>query len=169
MVEVCMHMLVKTILGLVRPLGSFRFGGRQSEVLRRILSIERCLFQNSPLRSLSRSSTSGRWRWTKLRPKRHAKRTIPPKGDSLPAPAGVMASERVWVVSGRLISKASSDAGKLVRISFSSIVIGHPVPILAYRSWQKAIQKVRLLSSLSVQSRGAGKHCFTSSPAPSSR
>lgn len=54
-------------------------------------------------------------------------------------------------------------------MSFSSTVMGHPVPMLAYRSWQKAIQNVRLLSSFSVQSRGGGKHCFTSSPSPSSR
>src|SRR4051794_8007300 len=52
--------------------------------------------------------------------------------------------------------------------SLSSIVIGHPVPILAYRSSQKAIQNVLRLSSRSVQSFGGGRHCFTSNPTPSS-
>ena len=51
--------------------------------------------------------------------------------------------------------------------SFSSIDIGQPVPTEAYRSWQNEAQKVLLLSSRSVQSRGGGRHCFTSRPTPS--
>lgn len=39
--------------------------------------------------------------------------------------------------------------------SFSSTVIGHPVPILAYRSWQKAIQNVLLRSSCCAMSVSA--------------
>lgn len=126
-------------------------------------------FQNSPLRSLSRSSGSGRWRWMRLRPKRQAMSTMPPNEDNLLAPPGVMQSCSDCVCSGLLISNASSEDGKLVIMSFSSIVMGQPVPMLAYRSSQNAIQKVRLLSSRSVQSRGGGRDCLTSRPAPSSR
>lgn len=169
MVEVCIHMLVNITFGLDRPEGSLRWAGRHREVLRRMLSRCRCRFQNSPLRSLSRSSTSGRCRWRRLRPNRHAIKTMPPIVEILPAPDGVMDSRRVCVSSGLLISKASSDEGMLVITSFSSIVMGHPVPMLAYLSSVKAIQNVRLRSSLSVQSRGDGIHIFTSKPAPSRR
>lgn len=95
--------------------------------------------------------------------------TILPKGESFVAPDGLIASWSVCVCSGRLISKASSEAGRFVMISFSSTVIGQPVPMLEYLSSQKAIQKVLRLSSRSVQSRGGGRLCLTSNPAPSSR
>lgn len=126
-----MFMFIKTILGLLSPVGSLRCEGRHREVLSRMLS--KCLwrFQNSPLRSLSWSSTSGRCRWTRFRPKRAAIKTTPPYADKPEAPDGLKASASVCVCSGLLFSNASSDAGRLVRISFSSTVIGHPVPILA--------------------------------------
>lgn len=92
-----------------------------------------------------------------------------PNEESLPAPAGVIDSGSVSVVSGRLISNASSEQGRFDMMSFSSTAIGQPVPILAYRSWQNAIQNVRRLSSRSVQSRGGGKHCFIASAFPSRR
>lgn len=60
MVDVWIHMFVKTMLGFPRPLGSFRCDGKHSDVLRRMLSMFRCRFQNSPFKSWSRSSTSGR-------------------------------------------------------------------------------------------------------------
>jgi len=92
MVDVCIDMLVKTILGFCSPDGSFRYDGRHSDVLSSTLSMLRCRFQNSPFMSLSRSSASGRWRWTRLRPKRQAKSTMPPNGESLPTPAGFIDS-----------------------------------------------------------------------------
>lgn len=156
------------MLGLVNPLGSLRCDGIDNDVLRRMLSIFLWRFQNSPFKSWSFSSGSGRCRWIRFRPNRHAIKTTPPKAESLDAPAGLIDSASDNVRSGLLISKASSEAGRSVRMSFSSIVIGQPVPILAYRSSQNAIQKVLLLSSRSVQSRGGGRHILTSSPAPSS-
>ena len=75
--------------------------------------------------------------------------TIPPKDESFAAPAGHIDSASDCVCSGRLISNASSEEGRLVITSRSSIVIGQPVPILAYLSLQKAIQKVLRLSSRS--------------------
>lgn len=164
-----MHILVKTMLGFAMPAGSFSCGGRQRDVLRRMLSICRWRFQKGPLRSWSRSSVSGRCRCTRFRPNKQAMSTIPPYEESLPAPSGLVQSFNDWVCSGRLILKASSEEGRLVIMSRSSIVMGQPVPMLAYRSWQKAIQKVRRRSSRSVQSFGGARHCLTSSPVPSRR
>lgn len=130
-VDVWILMLVKMTLGFDKPAGSFRCEGSPSDVLRRMLSICRCRFQKGPLRSWSWSSSSGRWRWTRLRPNKLAKRTTPPKDDSLPTPDGPVHSISVGVCSGRLISKASSDDGIFVMMSLSSIVIGQPVPMLA--------------------------------------
>ena len=169
MVEVWMHMFVNTTLGLPRPFGNFSDDGKHNEVLSSILSICLCRFQNSPFRSSSRSSALGRCRCIKFRPNKQAMSTTLPNGDSLPAPAGVMASSSVDVCSVRLSSNASSEAGRFVEMSFSSIIRGQPVPMLAKRSRQKAIQNVLLRSSLSVQSRAGGRHCLTSRPAPSTR
>ncbi len=197
MVEVWMFIFKNTILAFATPAGSLRWLGRESDVLRRILSRFLCRFQNSPLRSSSLSLGSGRCRCVRLRPKRHAIKQTPAKEDKLAAPSGFIDSRSDRVRCGLLLRKASSLAGRLVRIwnislsehlstitrhdrvakslrkgkptSFSSISTGQPVPMLAYRSSQNAIQNVRRRSSLSVQSLGGGKHCLTSSPTPSSR
>lgn len=131
MVEVWMLMLAKTTLGLDRPAGSLRWAGRQSDVLRSMLSMWRWRFQKHPSRSSSRSSSSGRCRCTRLRPKMQASRTTAPNDDSFAAPEGLIDSASVCMCSGRLRSKASSEAGSLVMTSRSSMVMGQPVPMLA--------------------------------------
>ena len=81
-----------------------------------MLSSARCRFQNSPFRSWSLSSALGRWRWVRFLPNRQASKTTPAKGESVEAPSGVITSARANVRSGLLLLKASSFAGRLVKI-----------------------------------------------------
>jgi len=116
MVDVWMHILQKTILASEMPLGRRSWLGNDSEVWRSILSIVLWRFQNSPLRSPSLSWGSGRCRWVRFRPKIHAIRTTPPKGDKAEAPSPARTSERVGVCCGLLFTYASSVAGRFVNI-----------------------------------------------------
>lgn len=139
-------------------------------MLRSVLSISRCRFQN--LLFSSSTAAQGDWqcRWWNIWPLRLATTAHPAKG----------ASNAAWVVpiaSGSEIpgvstpaSKAFSEQGKLIKTCFrvstelqvknkwkmrtysksrSSIINGHPVPTPAYLSIQNANQNALLLSSFS--------------------
>ena len=116
MVEVWIFMLQNTMFASVMPAGNLSWAGSEREVLRRMLSSARCRFQKSPFRSLSFSSSLGRWRWVRFRPKRQAISTTPANGESVEAPSAVIASASESVRSGLLLLNASSVAGKFVRI-----------------------------------------------------
>ena len=116
MTEVCLASARKTTFGSARPAGSRRDSGRLKDVLRIIDSTCRCQVQKPPFRSLSRSSGPGRCRCRRVRPSRAAVSTTPPIGSSVAAPFGCIASAREVVGTGLLFSKASSLAGRSVKI-----------------------------------------------------
>jgi len=115
-VDVWMLIFVNTTFALSTPAGSRKWLGKDIWILSNMLSMFRCLRQNSPFRSSSLSSTSGRCKCMRLRPKREAMRQTPPKGDNMAAPSAVIASFSGTVLAGRPRSNESSETGKLVRI-----------------------------------------------------
>lgn len=111
-----MHMCINTVLGSVEPPGNRKWSGRPSEVWSSIPSMDLCRVQKPPLRSSSLSSTPGRCRCSKLRPKSADVSTTPPKDWILPSPFVPRACSRDPVGVALLFSNASSLAGKFVRI-----------------------------------------------------
>jgi hypothetical protein len=111
-----MHMCMKTVFGSADPLGNRKWSGRPSEVWSSSPSIDLCRVQKPPFRSSSLSSGPGRCRCSKFRPKSADVSTTPPNDCSWPIPLVPNAWSREPVATGLLFSKASSLAGKLVRI-----------------------------------------------------
>src|SRR5712672_851727 len=100
MVAVWMFMLRKTVFASLMPAGRRRGGGNDSDVLRRMLSKERCRFQKAPLRSWSLSCSEGRCKWVRFRPNIVDMRITPPNDDRDEAPSPFKMSANWRVGSG---------------------------------------------------------------------